>query len=159
MTHDEAARLLNVKPNARRGEVDTAFTSLRLHYVIPQQLSTDPLKRDAAVRAIGLIQEAYATLTGQSPDSAMPPPKSAPPIVSDDIPRVSLGGRRVTPKRGSTRKASSPAGRSLGEWLVQVRWQWPVLPNPWKSNRETAVALAICAGIIFIAILMLALSR
>jgi len=159
MTRDEAARLLNVKPNAMRGEVDKAFTSLRLHYVISQQLSTDPLKRDAAVRAIGLLQEAYVTMTGQSPCLAMPPPKSSPPIASDDIPRVTLGGRRVAPKRGCTGKAAPPAGRSLGELLVHVRWRWPVLPNPWKSNRETAVAMVICAGIILFAILMLALSR
>ena len=156
MTRDEAARLLNVKPNAMRGEVDKAFTSLRLHYVISQQLSTDPLKRDAAVRAIGLLQEAYVTMSGQSPDIAMPPPKSAPPIASDDIPRVTLGGRRVDSKR-STGTSPKSAGQSKWEWRLQFRW--PILPALWSSNRETAVAKIICAVVFLLAILMLALSR
>jgi len=158
MNRDQAAQLLNITLNAKRGEVDTAFTSLRLHFVNQLQFSVHPHERDAAVRALALIQEAYTTLTGQSAPSAMPKPKSATHVASEEIPRVSLGGRHVAPKRGSTGNASSPAGRSLGEWLVHVRGQWSSLPNHWKSNRETAVALAICAGIILIAILMLALS-
>lgn len=156
MTRDEAARLLNITPNAKRGEVDNEFTSLRLHYANLLQFSTIPHVRDGAVRALGLIQEAYTKLTGQSAPSAMPTPKSASQIASDEIPRVSLGGRRVDSKR-STGMSPKSAGQSKWEWRLQFRW--PILPALWSSNRETAVAKIICAVVFLLAILMLALSR
>jgi len=159
MTPDEAARLLNVNPNAQRREVDTALASLRSYYVSQLQLSTEPHERDAAVRAVAVIQEAYAVLTGQSAADANVPIVPASDATYEEIPRVSLGGKKVTPKRSYPRPVSTPTQGSWKNWRDRLLAPWPPTFVVRPPTRETVVAYVICAIIVLAAILLLLAAR
>ncbi len=133
MTRDEAYRLLNLPPNAGRANLDAHYAEARKTYARKLQYATDPKDRDAASKALALLQQAYRILTGSSPLQPIAPATG----------KKKTGGRRPAKQRTQVHTASKTTRRA-------PRWHgWPfsVFWGPWQATctRESLIGAGICA--------------
>jgi hypothetical protein len=161
MSKEEAARVLKVRPNATRRQIENAYESLRRIYVSKSQYATDPREREVANNALGLLQEAYQTLTGTPAPISIKPHLAPAATPSLSIPRASLGGRPAqhrAPARSHSQtiwKKSKPhATKRQDRWAPN--WSWPLTFKMRMPTLEKAVASLICAVMFLIALLILA---
>lgn len=156
----EALKILDVAPNSNPREIDNAYNALRHKYVTTAQYSTMPAERDWAINALGLVQDAYRTVTGRSAPASIKPSHVAPTAPSSGIPRASLRGalpRSHAPASSRCRavadQRSSPRGarrdkKSVSRFRNAAQRSWP-------TSVENVVASLICVAMFLVALTIL----
>ncbi len=143
MTREQAAKILEVSPNARQREINDAYSTLCRQYSTRSRFATKPDERDAAANALKFLQEAYREMTG-SARSNIPLRRRQPPPPSSAIPRRRLNARAV----------DKPAPSRRTRFEIRIIW-----PFPWLTllrRDERFAAAAICAAMFVIAMVIVA---
>lgn len=161
MTKDEARRILDVAPNAKRPEINAAYNTLRCKYVTKSQYSPDPHQRKMASNALILLQDAYRALPGRLAPAQSHCCSATTTVPQASIPRASLGGapaQHHASSRGrprttaSTARSSTPkrcASADRGRFRTASTGKQPV-------SRENKMAFVICTAMYMLALLILA---
>jgi hypothetical protein len=153
MTTHEAAKIIEVTPNSKPRQIDAAYNALRHKYVARAQYSTVPSERDEANRALGLVQDAYRTLTGRPAPTRIKPMRAARTAPSSSIPRASLGGKRT--RHGRSSSAARSRTHPHGGVTNPSRSRKTTNKSPWTSAENT-VAFAFTVAIFVLALTALA---
>jgi hypothetical protein len=160
MTENEAARVLNVRPNAKPREILEACNSRRREYVCRAQFATDPHERDVANNGLRILQDAYYSLTGtQVPNQIKPHATGA--TQSQLIPRASLGARPVQQYPPTFDRSPTTTSNAESQSTGRRRWWapsqvWVNGRRSWVPTPEKVVASLICGAIFLTALLIFA---
>ena len=156
MTKDDAARIFNVASNAKRREVDAAYSTLHHKYLTNAQNSTDPDERETAKNVLTLMQDAYPVLTGRQAPKRLKPTRARTNSSSSRIPTASLGGKPKRRRQSGAAEARSRT-RACQSATNANRFRKTSTKGPWM-NLENVVAFLISAGMFLIAISILAIA-
>lgn len=157
MTKDDAARILEVPLNAKSKHADEAYARKRTKYLAQAQYATDPRERDVANNALGLLQDAYRTLTGKFGPILVKPTNAASARPSQDIRRVSLSVSPARSAKTRDHRSPTPVGNGKSRTLLSrfqdyVGYVRPIFAKSYFASPESAPAMAISAAMFLIAL-------